>query len=106
MSARYQFDPSARAEYHAAIRYYANEAGDAEVAARFVTAVESAIGVICALPETWRAVELPALRRYVLQRFPFVPYYQYRSVEDLVIIYAVMHTSRQPGYWRGRIPSS
>ncbi len=52
----HQFEPEARAEYHAAIRYYATEAEQAGVAARFVTAVESALVAICASPEMWRVV--------------------------------------------------
>ncbi len=101
----HQFEPEAQAEYQAAIRYYAMEADQAGVAARFVAAVESALAAICAAPEMWRVVEPPDLRRYVLRRFPFVLYHQYRSAEDVVVIYAVMHTSRQPGYWRGRLSS-
>ena len=101
----HQFEPEARAEYHAAIRYYATEAEQAGVAARFVAAIESALVAICAVPEMWRVVEPPDLRRYVLQRFPFVLYYQYRSAEDVVVVYAVMHTSRQPGYWHKRLSS-
>ena len=106
MSVRCQFDPDARTEYHDAIRFYATEAEDREVAARFVAAIESALTAICAAPEMWRVVEPPDLRRYVLRHFPFVLYYHYRSAEELVIIYAVMHTSRQPDFWRGRLPSS
>ena len=102
----YQFEPSAQAEFHEAIRYYAREAGTAEVATRFVAAVESAVATVCAAPEMWRVVEPPDVRRYVLRRFPFVLYYRYRSADSLVVIYAVMHTSREPGYWLGRLPSS
>lgn len=106
MSASSQFDPGARIEYHDAIRFYALEIGGTEVASRFVDAVESALAVVRAAPGMWRVVEPPGLRRYVLRRFPFVLYYHYRPTEDLVIIYAVMHTSREPGYWRGRLPFS
>ena len=106
MSAHYQFDPEARIEYHDAIRHYATEAGDVEVAARFVAAVEAAIVAICAVPERWRVVKPPDLHRYVLRHFPFVLYYHHRSAENRVVIYAVMHTSRRPGYWRGRLTSS
>ena len=91
MSARCQFDPDARTEYHEAIRYYAMEAGDTEIAVRFVVAIESALAAICTAPELWRAVGPPDLRRYVLRHFPFVLYY--RSTEDSVVIYAVMHTT-------------
>ena len=55
----HQFEPEAQAEYQAAIRYYAMEAEQAGVAARFVAAVESALAAICAAPEMWRVVEPP-----------------------------------------------
>ena len=38
-----------------------------------------------------------------IPRFPFVLYYGYEPAENLVTIYALMHTSRQPGYWRERL---
>ena len=103
MSAASRFEPNAQAEYYAAIRHYATEADDAQVATRFVAAVESAVAAVCAAPEMWRVVEPPDVRRYVRRRFPYVLYYRYQSAEDFVVIYAVMHTSRQPGYWRGRL---
>lgn len=106
MPTTYQFEPSARAEYLDAIHFYAVEADDAEAADRFVAAIDSAIEAICAAPVMWRVVESPEVRKYVLRRFPFVIYYQYRPVENLVFIYAVMHTSRQPDYWFDRLPPS
>ena len=106
MPAAYQFDPAARAEYHDAIRFYATEADDPTVARRFVAAVESALAAICAAPEMWRVAEAPDIRRYVLRRFPYLFYYAYQPTKDRVTLYAVMHTSREPGYWRERLPSA
>ncbi len=106
MLSAFQFDPEARTEYHEAIRHYATQTKDAEVAARFVAAVESGLAAVCAAPEMWRVIEPPDVRRYVLRRFPFVLYYRYQTAQSLVIVYAVMHTSRQPDYWRERLPSS
>lgn len=98
----YRFEPDARSEYNQAIQYYFTEA-DEVVAANFIAEVESDIATICAAPGVWRVAKVPDVRRYVLRRFPFVIYYRYRSAENLVTIYALMHTSRQPGYWRGRL---
>ena len=103
MSALFRFESGAREEYQEAIRYYAAEAIDPKVARRFVTAFESAVSTICSTPELWRIAEPPDLRRYVLRRFPFVLYYRFLAVENMVVIYAVMHTSRKPGYWRRRL---
>jgi Plasmid stabilisation system protein. len=42
----------------------------------------------------------PAMRKGVLQRFPFVIVYEER--EDRLDLLAVAHTSRRPGYWAAR----
>jgi len=102
MSAKFQFAAAAEAEYFDAIRYYAAAASDAEVAVRFLAAIEDAVATICAAPGMWRVVDPPDVHRYVLRHFPYVIYYRYRPVEHVVEIHAVMHTSRKPGYWRGR----
>jgi toxin ParE1/3/4 len=103
MSATYQFVKAAEAEYFDAIRYYAAAASDADVAVRFVAAIEEAVTTICAAPAMWRIVGPPEVRRYVLRHFPYVIYYCYRAEDQVVEIHAVMHTSRKPGYWRSRI---
>ena len=103
MSASFQFVEAAQAEYFDAIRFYATAGSDAEVAVRFVAAIEDAVTTICAAPVVWRIVDPPDLRRYVLRHFPYVIYYRYRAEEQVVEIHAVMHTSRKPGYWRSRI---
>ena len=74
----------------------------ARVAEAFVTAVEFAIAALVAAPGRWRAVEEPEIRRYVFSRFPFVIYYRWEPHHERVTIYAVMHCSREPGYWRHR----
>ncbi|RYD58488.1 MAG: type II toxin-antitoxin system RelE/ParE family toxin [Verrucomicrobiaceae bacterium] len=66
MPATFQFVRAAEAEYFDAIRYYAKASGDADVAVRFVAAIEEAMGTICAAPAMWRIVDLPQVRRYVV----------------------------------------
>jgi plasmid stabilization system protein ParE len=39
-------------------------------------------------------------RRVLLDRFPFTIYF--RNTEDVVIIVAVAHQKRRPGYWANR----
>ena len=103
MPATCRFVSEARIEYHEAIRYYAAEAASPSLAARFVAEVEAAIITVRTHPEIWRIVEEPDVRRYVLRHFPFLLYYRYEPMEHLVDIYALMHTSRRPGYWRERL---
>lgn len=98
----YGFHPEALLEYAEAAQYYLREAPPG-VAETFITAVESAVGSILAAPNQWRVVEEPSIRRYVFRRFPFVLYYQWEAEQGYVTVYAVMHCSREPGYWRHRI---
>ena len=49
-------------------------------------------------------IEEPQIRRYLLTRFPYSIYYRWEPEQDRVSIYAVMHFSRRPGYWRKRVP--
>ena len=98
----YGFHPEALLEYADATNYYLREASP-RVAEAFVTAVESAIGVVLAGPTRWRVVEGPGIRRYVFRRFPYVIYYRWEAEWERVTIYAVMHCSLEPGYWKHRI---
>jgi toxin ParE1/3/4 len=42
-------------------------------------------------------------RRVLLKKFPFSVIY--RPEPDGIVIFAVAHQSRRPGYWRGRPPA-
>lgn len=105
MATTYGFHPEALFEYAEATDYYLREAS-ARIAERFVTAVESAVATLIAAPTRWRVVEEPEIRRYVFSRFSFVIYYRWEPQHERVTIYAVMHCSREPGYWHHRIEGS
>lgn len=94
--------PDAVAEYGGAATYYRREASP-RVAAAFLTEVESTIQAVCASPTTWPILEEPGLRRVLLRRFPYAIYYRWEPERNHVTIYAIMHTSRRPGYWRERV---
>lgn len=100
--ADYGFHPDALLEYAEATNYYLREAPP-EVAERFVAVVESAIASLLSAPDRWRVVEEPGIRRYVFSRFPYVLYYRWEAERDRITLYAVMHSSRKPGYWKHRI---
>ncbi len=102
MATNYGFHPEALFEYAEATNYYLREASP-RVADRFVTAVEAAVAAVVSDPMRWRVVAEPEIRRYVSLRFPYVLYYRWESLHERVTIYAVMHCSREPGYWRHRI---
>ena len=101
MATSYGFHPEALFEYAEATNYYLHEASP-RVADGFVSTVESAGAALVAAPTRWRIVEEPEIRRYVFSRFPFVIYYRWEPQHERVTIYAIMHCSREPGYWRHR----
>ena len=88
----------ARDEFLAAIDWY-DEARQG-LGAEFVAEVESAIATIEDNPTFYAELD-DGIRRCLVNRFPYALLY---SIEpDRVLILAVMHTSRRPGYWRNRL---
>ena len=100
--ATFGFHPEALLEFADATSYYLREASP-QVAQAFITAVESAISGLLTAPTLWRVVEVPDIRRYIFRRFPYVLYYRWEAEHERITIYAVMHCSREPGYWKHRI---
>ncbi len=98
----YGFHSEAAEEYLAATQYYLDHASPL-VAAAFVAEVEEAIQTLLASPTTWAVIEEPQIRRYLLKQFPYSIYYRWEPDQNRVSIYAVMHFSRRPGYWRDRV---
>lgn len=94
---RFEFHPDALAEYEEAARYYASCQDG--LGLRFIDAVEHAIQQIADGPERWRVLD-GDIRRYLTRVFPYAVLY---SIEpENVLIVAVMHCHREPGYWRER----
>jgi plasmid stabilization system protein ParE len=100
--ASYGFHPAAAEEYLAGTQYYLEHASPL-VAAAFVAEVEAAIQKLLTSPASWAVIDEPDIRRYLLTRFPYSIYYCWDAEKDRVSIYAVMHSSRRPGYWRERL---
>jgi len=94
---RYIFHPKALLEYEEAALYY--RAISRDLAASFVKSVEEGITEILERPFAWPAVE-DDVRRHLTKRFPFGIYYDVQG--DYILILAVMHMSRKPGYWKDR----
>jgi toxin ParE1/3/4 len=95
---RFEFHPDALAEYEEAARHYA--ASQAGLELRFISAVEHAIHLILDAPDKWGIFE-EDIRRCLTCIFPYAILY---TVEpDHVLIVAVMHSHREPGYWRKRL---
>ena len=95
-----------------AIRFLAEAAEELQVAAEYYDSQAPGLGRDFAL-EVQRLSELiaenphigsqvrPRIRRRALRRFPF--YVLYTIEEDDVLIVAVAHHRRAPGYWRDRV---
>lgn len=54
-------------------------------------------------PEAWRPVGTQT-RSFPLRRFPYAVIYQRREAE--IVIAAVAHFRRRPGYWRQRLKAT
>ena len=95
---RYEFHPEALEEYDAAAHYYAAQRPGLDLA--FIIRVEEAIESILDDPCRWRPFE-EDVRRCLLRVFPYAVLYTIEP--DFVLIVAVAHCSRAPGYWKHRI---
>jgi toxin ParE1/3/4 len=94
---RYEFHPEALAEHEEAARYYAER--DPELAPHFVEAVEDALDRVLESPTRWRVID-EDVRRCLTRVFPYGVLYTIEP--DFVLIVAVAHCSREPGYWKNR----
>ena len=95
---RYEFHPEALEEYNEAALRYAGQ--ELQLALRFIDAVEDAIRRILEAPTRWRVIE-EDVRRCLTRVFPYGVLYTIEP--DFVLIVAVMHCSREPGYWKRRL---
>lgn len=93
----YEFHPEALDEFESAALYFAERQPGLEL--RFIANIETTIRRICEAPSAWRVLE-GEVRRCLTPVFPYAVLY---SIEpDHLLIIAVMHCSREPGYWRQR----
>ncbi|MEQ9482954.1 MAG: type II toxin-antitoxin system RelE/ParE family toxin [Coleofasciculus sp. F4-SAH-05] len=66
----------------------------------FINAVEETIFRIVDSPTRWAFVE-EDIRRCLTRKFPYGILYTVE--ENYILIVAVMHCSREPGYWKKRV---
>lgn len=94
---RVRLDRAARDEYLAAALEYLE--ASPRLAAEFVNQVEAGLAQVSNGPTVWRKID-GEVRRCVVRRFPFGIYY---TVErDEIVVWAIMHLRRKPGYGQGR----
>jgi hypothetical protein len=93
----FSFHPEARAEFEAAVEYY--ESCQQGLGWDLVIEVYAAIQSVLSHPAAWPVFDRNARRR-LTRRFPFGVVYSVERSE--VLILAVMHLHRRPGYWKSR----
>ena len=100
---RVELASAADAELAEAAAWYLAQGLESEhgldLAERFVDAVERGMSLIAERPQLHAEIE-PGVRRAVLRDFPYSLVYAIEP--DCVLVLAVMHHKRMPGYWRGR----
>ncbi len=94
---KYAFHPEALTEYAEAVQYYAEQR--VEVAQSFIDAIEDAVYRIRESPTRYSVID-ETIRRCMTRRFPYG--ILYTMEQDYILILAVMHCSREPGYWKSR----
>jgi len=95
-----RFVAPARAEFLADVAYY--DQVQPGQGARFAAAVEEATARALAFPLSGSPAT-PSIRRVIVKNFPFS--IVYRPEADGIVVFAVAHQSRLPGYWRNRVPA-
>jgi plasmid stabilization system protein ParE len=97
MNFRISLLPAAEEEIAEAFRWYFERSPFAADA--FRSEVVGAIDSLAEDPLMWPA-DSEAVRYYILRRFPYTIHYEVAATE--VIVLAVAHQRRRPGYWQGR----
>jgi len=93
----YSFHPEGDAELEDASLFY--ESRVAGLGKSFAAEVERTISLIREFPDAGALVG-PRRRRVLVARFPYSVVY--RRDPDSVVIIAVAHQRRRPGYWQRR----
>ena len=91
------FHPEAEAEFYEAIDYY--EQVEVGLGYDFAIEVYSTIENILTFPDAWTIME-NNIRRCLTNRFPFGIVFHHQN--DEILILAVMHLNKRPGYWKDR----
>jgi plasmid stabilization system protein ParE len=98
-----RYHPAARDELRAAIRY--GEADRPGRGALLEAAVSHVLRRLRRLPPSaprWSHLRSPfEIRRALVKRHPYLVIYA--ILPDQLVIIAIAHTSKRPGYWRDRV---
>jgi len=92
-----RFHPEAQGEMIEAAAYY--ESQQVDLGKRFLACVQESLNKIEINPSLYPIVEID-VHRCLTRTFPFG--ILFRILPDQIIIIAVMHLHRNPGYWSSR----
>jgi len=94
---KFQYHPEAARELTSSIDYY--EEKSEGLGADFLDEIEEAIAKALAHPKS-RPLLTDQDRRILLDRFPYEIIYEVTG--NVILINAVKHLRRKPGYWKSR----
>lgn len=92
------FHPEARDELQTSAGYYEDEVTG--LGGEFLDEIERAMSRMQEFPDSGTPFSSHT-RRYLVDRFPFAIIYSLET--NRILIIAIMHLHRKPGYWRDRI---
>lgn len=94
----HSFHPQATKELEVAAEYY--DRIDPSLGDRFIDEIERTLARIIRFPYSGSTLS-PRTRRIRLSGFPYGIIY--RVTSEGILVLAVMHLQRKPGYWRDRL---
>ena len=95
----FEFHPEAVREAWEAHHWYAER--NPRAAASFLDELDHAQEQVETHPDRW-PTHLHGTRRYRLRRFPYL--LVYHATPKRIVVLAVAHSKRRPGYWKMRQP--
>ncbi len=102
MSCHLVVTPAANRDIDEAINWYDSQEGG--LGNRFIAAVQDRFMEISKFPLSSRLIPNTAARKSLLSHWPYFIYY--RIVNEVIRVFAVIHTSRDPNYILSRVDHS
>ncbi len=96
------FLPAARDEFQSAVDFY--ERQQTGLGNQFADEVEKTLNRITTDPESYEILA-DHIHRYRVSRFPYAVLYHIPN-DNQILVVAVMHLHRCPGYWQKRVSDS
>ena len=95
---RHEFHPEAVLEFEEAVKFYKQRGR--KLGQRFAQEIRTTIAKIAAMPDRWRVVEQDV---HICRARVFPNAVLYTIEADYILIVAIAHGKRRPGYWRHRL---